>query len=53
MNVEAAKGAGVACVAVTSGGLHEKELRDAGAVRTYPTVRDLLSDLERSPLLGT
>ncbi len=50
-DVKAAARAGVACVAVTSGGVHEKELRSAGAIATYPTVRDLLDDLEASPLL--
>ncbi len=43
-DVQAAAKAGVACIAVTSGGVHEAELRKAGAARLYPTVRDLLED---------
>jgi HAD superfamily hydrolase (TIGR01509 family) len=43
-DVQAAGRAGVACIAVTSGGVHEAELRKAGAARLYPTVRDLLDD---------
>lgn len=50
-DVQAAKEAGVVCVAVSSGGVHEAELRAAGAVATYDTVRDLLNDLDAS-LLG-
>jgi len=41
-DVQAASKAGVACIAVTSGGVHEAELRKAGAARLYPTVRGLL-----------
>lgn len=51
-DVLAAKEAGVRCVAVTSGGMHADELRHAGAVATYDTVRDLLDGLDRS-LLAT
>jgi HAD superfamily hydrolase (TIGR01509 family) len=51
-DVLAAKDAGVRCVAVTSGGVHTDELRDAGAVATYDTVRDLLNGLDGS-LLAT
>lgn len=49
-DVEAAKAAGVACVAVTSGGVHEAALREAGAAQTYGTVRDLLEHLDESLL---
>ncbi len=51
-DVEAAKRAGVRCVAVSSGGRHTDELLDAGAIATYDTVRDLLDGLEASPLVS-
>jgi HAD superfamily hydrolase (TIGR01509 family) len=49
-DVEAARKAGVDCVCVLSGGLSEKELLDAGAVRVYRSVRALLEDFDKSPL---
>jgi HAD superfamily hydrolase (TIGR01509 family) len=45
-DVRAAADAGVACVAVQSGGIHEQALRDAGAVAVYETIRELRADLE-------
>ena len=45
-DIRAAHAAGVACIAVTSGGVHEAELRKEGAARLYPTVRALLEDFE-------
>jgi HAD superfamily hydrolase (TIGR01509 family) len=49
-DIKAANKAGVACIGVTSGGVHEAELRKEGAVGLYPTVRQLLDDFDTSPL---
>ncbi|MBD8057780.1 HAD family hydrolase [Cellulomonas sp. JH27-2] len=51
-DVEAAKKAGVPCVAVLSGGIGADELRAAGAVAIYDDVAALLADLDASPLGG-
>jgi HAD superfamily hydrolase (TIGR01549 family) len=45
-DVEAGRRAGIPTVAVQSGGVGEAELREAGAVRVYPAVADLLADLD-------
>ncbi|ROS75405.1 HAD family hydrolase [Cellulomonas sp. PhB143] len=50
-DVEAAGRAGVACVAVRSGGIGVDELREAGAVAVYDDVADLLAHLDESPLV--
>jgi HAD superfamily hydrolase (TIGR01549 family) len=49
-DVEAAKAAHLACIAVESGGFSEAELRDAGAISVYKDVDALRSDLESSPI---
>jgi HAD superfamily hydrolase (TIGR01509 family) len=49
-DVEAARRAGLDCVAVLSGGIAEHDLRDAGAVAVYRDVRHLLDDFDNSPL---
>lgn len=49
-DVEAAGRAGLACVAVQTGGISESELRDAGAVAVYRDVRHLLDEFDDSPL---
>lgn len=49
-DVQAARDAGVVCVAVTSGGVHTTELKQAGAAATYDTVQDLLDHLDESLL---
>jgi HAD superfamily hydrolase (TIGR01509 family) len=51
-DVEAARRAGLRCVAVTSGGITRAELEEAGAVAVYDDVAALLDGLEDSPLLG-
>jgi HAD superfamily hydrolase (TIGR01509 family) len=51
-DVEAAKRAGLRCVAVTSGGISRGELEGAGAVAVYDDVAALLDDLDRSLLVG-
>ena len=45
-DVRAANEAGVSCVAVQSGGIHEQALREEGAAAVFPTIRELRADLE-------
>ena len=47
---EAAKRAGVATVAVLTGGFSEAELKDAGAVAVYRTIDELRQSLDETPL---
>jgi HAD superfamily hydrolase (TIGR01549 family) len=47
---EAAGRAGVATIAVRTGGFAEQELRDAGAVAVYESVAELRDRLEETPL---
>src|SRR3954451_11487341 len=49
-DVEAARRAGLDCVAVLSGGIPEHDLRDAGAVAVYRDVKHLLEEFDDSPL---
>src|SRR5205807_400815 len=49
-DVEAARRAGLDCVAVLSGGIAEHDLRDAGAVAVYRDVKHLLEDFDNSPI---
>jgi len=49
-DVEAARRAGLDCVAVLSGGISEHDLRDAGAVAVYRDAKHLLDDFDNSPL---
>jgi HAD superfamily hydrolase (TIGR01549 family) len=49
-DVEAASACGVACVAVTTGGISEPELRAAGAAAVYASPEALLADLDASPI---
>lgn len=46
----AALAAGLRCVAVRSGGVGMEELRAAGAITVYPGVKELLENLDESPL---
>ena len=52
-DVKAAARAGLACVAVLSGGIGRAELAGAGAVAIYEDVADLLENLDQSPLSGS
>ncbi len=45
-DIRAATEAGVACVAVQTGGIHEQALRDAGAAAVQQTIRELHADLQ-------
>jgi HAD superfamily hydrolase (TIGR01549 family) len=47
---EAAKRAGVATVALLTGGFSEQELRDAGAAIVFESLEKLLENLDRTPL---
>ncbi|HYH49905.1 MAG TPA: HAD family hydrolase [Acidimicrobiia bacterium] len=51
-DVEAARKAGLRCVAVLSGGISRAELEKAGAVAVYEDVAALLDDLDNSVLLA-
>ncbi len=51
-DVEAAKKAGVATIAVLCGGFPEVELRGAGATAIYHDPADLLNHYQESPLAG-
>jgi HAD superfamily hydrolase (TIGR01509 family) len=50
-DVHACRKAGVACVAVRTGGICAEDLREAGAVAIYDGTADLLRQFERSPLV--
>lgn len=54
-DVEAARAAGIACVAVESGGFSQHELSEAGARQVYRDVREIVDQYVTSPLaaLGT
>jgi HAD superfamily hydrolase (TIGR01509 family) len=49
---EAAHRAGIATVCVLTGGFAETELRDAGAVAVFDSLRALLDQLDETPLAG-
>jgi HAD superfamily hydrolase (TIGR01509 family) len=49
-DVQAARAAGIGCVAVESGGFSEHELSEAGALHVYRDVKELLDQLRTSPI---
>ena len=49
-DAEAARGAGMRCIGVLSGGFPAEALRSAGCVAVYQDVEALLRDYDRSPL---
>jgi HAD superfamily hydrolase (TIGR01509 family) len=49
-DVEAARAAGIACIAVESGGFSEHELNEAGALHVYRHVEELSDQFRLSPL---
>jgi HAD superfamily hydrolase (TIGR01509 family) len=49
-DVRAAERSGIPCIAVTSGGISEAELREAGAVEVYADVAELLERFDDSAL---
>lgn len=52
-DVQACRKAGVACVAVRTGGICADDLRAAGAVEIYEDTADLLRNLDQSPLVAS
>ena len=50
---EAAKRAGLDTIAVLTGGFSEAELRDAGALAVYSSIRDLRESLDETPLAAS
>ncbi|MEX8058653.1 HAD family hydrolase [Microbacterium sp. 16-032] len=46
----AARKAGISTIAVRTGGFSPEELRDAGAVRVFDSLRDLIDGLDETPL---
>jgi HAD superfamily hydrolase (TIGR01509 family) len=49
-DVKAARGANVGTLAVLTGGFSVQELRDAGALNVFESVRELCEGLDRTPL---
>ncbi len=49
-DIEAARDAGIGCVAVESGGYSEHELSEAGALHVYRDVREIRDQFKTSPL---
>ncbi|MGI8750966.1 MAG: HAD family hydrolase [Acidimicrobiales bacterium] len=49
-DIQAARGAGIGCITVESGGFSQHELSEAGSVRVYRDVAELLAQLQTSPL---
>jgi HAD superfamily hydrolase (TIGR01509 family) len=52
-DVHACRNAGIPCVGVLTGGVGAEELRAAGAVAVYDGARDLLRELDESPLTAS
>ncbi len=49
-DIEAARAAGLGCVAVESGGFSQHELAEAGALHVYRDLREILDQLQTGPL---
>jgi HAD superfamily hydrolase (TIGR01509 family) len=49
-DVQAARAAGIGCITVESGGFSQHELSEAGSLRVYRDVQELLDQLLTSPL---
>ena len=49
-DIQAARAAGIGCITVESGGFSQHELSEAGSVRVYRDVSELLAQLHTSPL---
>jgi HAD superfamily hydrolase (TIGR01509 family) len=49
-DIRAARSAGIACVTVETGGFSQHELSEAGSIRVYRDVAELLSQLLTSPV---
>ena len=51
-DVQAARALDCYAIGLLCGGFGEAELRGAGAARVYPTPRELVDDLDATPLRG-
>jgi HAD superfamily hydrolase (TIGR01509 family) len=51
-DVRAARDAGIGCIAVESGGYSQHELSEAGAMRVYRDVKEILCQFRTSPLFA-
>jgi phosphoglycolate phosphatase-like HAD superfamily hydrolase len=49
-DIQAARAAGIGCVAVETGGFSQHELGEEGALRVYRDVQELLDQFLTSPL---
>jgi HAD superfamily hydrolase (TIGR01509 family) len=49
-DVQAARAAGIGCIAVETGGFSQHELSEAGALQVYRDVKELLDQFRTSPL---
>jgi HAD superfamily hydrolase (TIGR01509 family) len=49
-DIRAARSAGIACITVETGGFSQHELNEAGSIRVYRDVSELLSQLLTSPI---
>ena len=49
-DIRAARAAGVACITVETGGFSQHELSEAGSIRVYRDVAELLAQLFTSPV---
>ena len=49
-DIQAARAAGLGCVAVETGGFSQHELSEAGALRVYRDVKEMLDQYVTSPL---
>jgi HAD superfamily hydrolase (TIGR01509 family) len=49
-DIQAARAAGIGCIAVETGGFSEHELSEAGALHVYRDVKELLDQLRTSPI---
>jgi phosphoglycolate phosphatase-like HAD superfamily hydrolase len=49
-DIQAARAAGIGCIAVESGGFSQHELAEAGAARVYRDVQEVLAQLRTGPI---
>ncbi|HXA33355.1 MAG TPA: HAD family hydrolase [Acidimicrobiales bacterium] len=51
-DIQAARAAGIGCIAVESGGFSQHELAEAGAVRVYRDVQEVLAQIRTGPTVN-
>jgi phosphoglycolate phosphatase-like HAD superfamily hydrolase len=49
-DIQAARAAGIGCIAVETGGFSQHELAEAGAARVYRDVQEVLDQLRTGPI---